>query len=82
MSYENRTALHTKKLSSYMHRSLNLEDNTLMLRLFRRKMFFVVKYFEGNHFQENVFHRKHFSVFGTYGKSQIFFIFSFNHINS
>lgn len=29
MSYENRTALHTKKLSSYMHRSLNLEENSL-----------------------------------------------------
>jgi Co/Zn/Cd efflux system component len=54
---------------------------TLMLYLFQHKMVSVIKWFQERHFSKKVFRRKHFSVFGAYGKMQIFFIFSFNHIN-
>jgi len=36
-----------------------------MLRLFRQKIFFVVKYFQRNHF----FPEKYFSTFGSYEKN-------------
>jgi hypothetical protein len=40
-------------------------------------VYFGVKHF----FSENAFRWKYFSMFGTYGKLQIFFIFSFSNIN-
>jgi hypothetical protein len=40
----------------------------LMLRLFRRKMVSVVKYFRQNQFQKKLFSRKYFSAFGSHEK--------------
>jgi hypothetical protein len=39
-----------------------------MLRLFRRKMVSVVKYFRRNQFQKKLFSRKYFSAFGSHEK--------------
>jgi hypothetical protein len=39
-----------------------------MLRLFRRKMVSVVKYFQRNQFQKKLFYRKYFSAFGSHEK--------------
>jgi hypothetical protein len=47
------------------------------LRLFRRKILFVVKYFQESHFIEKYFMIKtFFTVWRAHGKSQIFFIFT------
>jgi hypothetical protein len=46
----------------------------LRLRLFRRKMVSVEKYFQGNHFPKNVFRRKHFTLFTARMKNQFFFL--------
>jgi len=62
---------------------------SVMLNLFQRKIFSVVKYFQENYFQENILCIKHFSAFGAYRKSHIiiiiiflfYFLFSFNDIN-
>jgi hypothetical protein len=39
-----------------------------MLRLFRRKMVSVVKYFRRNQFQKKLFSRKYFLAFGSHEK--------------
>jgi hypothetical protein len=39
-----------------------------MLRLFRRKMISVVKYFQRNQFQKKLFSRKYFLAFGSHEK--------------
>jgi hypothetical protein len=56
-----------------------------MLRLFRCKMMFVVKYFQGSHFSEkkNIFFlsKSFFGVWRVRKITNIFFIFLFNHTN-